>query len=70
MAGTHICLRRVEPGRIWELLASEGVTHYNGAPTVQIGMVNHPAARRLDRPVTVTVAGRRPRRRSSASSAS
>ena len=45
----HVCLRRVEPGRIWELLDSEGITHYNGAPTVHIGVVNHPAARRLDR---------------------
>jgi fatty-acyl-CoA synthase len=60
VAGTHICLRRVEPGRIWELLDSEGVTHYNGAPTVQIGVVNHPGAHRLQRPVTVTVAGAPP----------
>ena len=37
VGGTHICLRRVEAGRIWELLESETVTHYNGAPTVQIG---------------------------------
>jgi fatty-acyl-CoA synthase len=60
IGGTHICLRRVEPGRIWELLESERVTHYNGAPTVQIGVVNHPAAHRLERPVTVTVAGAPP----------
>src|SRR5882724_1728942 len=38
VAGTHICLRRVEPGQIWLLLDQEGVTHYNGAPTVQIGV--------------------------------
>ena len=37
MAGTHVCLRRVEPGRIWDLIDREGVTHYCGAPTVQIG---------------------------------
>ena len=60
VGGTHICLRRVEAGRIWELLESENVTHYNGAPTVQIGVVNHPSARRLDRQVTVTVAGAPP----------
>jgi fatty-acyl-CoA synthase len=60
VGGTHICLRRVEAGRIWELLESEGVTHYNGAPTVQIGVVNHPSAHRLTRPVTVTVAGAPP----------
>ena len=60
VGGTHICLRRVEPGRIWELLDAERVTHYNGAPTVQIGVVNHPGAHRLARPVTVTVAGAPP----------
>jgi fatty-acyl-CoA synthase len=60
VGGTHICLRRVEPGRIWELLESERVTHYNGAPTVQIGVVNHPSAHRLERQVTVTVAGAPP----------
>jgi acyl-CoA synthetase (AMP-forming)/AMP-acid ligase II len=60
VGGTHICLRRVEAGRIWELLESEAVTHYNGAPTVQIGVVNHPSAHRLARQVTVTVAGAPP----------
>ncbi len=60
MGATNICLRRVEPARIWELLDQEGVTHYNGAPTVQIGVVNHPSAHRLDRQVTVTVAGAPP----------
>jgi fatty-acyl-CoA synthase len=60
VAGTHVCLRRVDPGRVWELLESEGITHYNGAPTVQIGIVNHPRAHRLSRPVTVTVAGAPP----------
>ncbi len=60
VAGRHVCLRKVDPERIWELFASEGVTHYNGAPTVHIGVVNHPAAQRLDRQVTVTVAGAPP----------
>jgi fatty-acyl-CoA synthase len=60
VAGTHVCLRRVDPDRIWELIDTEGITHYNGAPTVQISVVNHPRAHRLDRPVTVTVAGAPP----------
>ncbi len=60
VAGTHVCLRKVDPERIWELFASEAVTHYNGAPTVHIGVVNHPAARPLERQVTVTVAGAPP----------
>jgi fatty-acyl-CoA synthase len=60
VGGTHVCLRRVEPGRIWELIDTEGVTHYNGAPTVHIGVVNDPKAHTLRRPVTVCVAGAPP----------
>jgi fatty-acyl-CoA synthase len=60
VAGTHVCLRRVDPEKIWELIDREGITHYNGAPTVHISVVNHPKAHTLDRPVTVTVAGAPP----------
>jgi fatty-acyl-CoA synthase len=60
VAGRHVCLRKVDPSRIWALLGSEGVTHFNGAPTVHIGIVNDPAAHRLDEPVTITVAGAPP----------
>jgi fatty-acyl-CoA synthase len=60
VGGTHICLRRVEPGRIWDMIDKEGVTHYNGAPTVHIGVVNDPKAHKLARPVTVCVAGAPP----------
>jgi fatty-acyl-CoA synthase len=60
VAGTHVCLRRIDPARIWPLLDEEGVTHYCGSPTVQIMLMNHAAARRLDRPVTVCVAGAPP----------
>jgi fatty-acyl-CoA synthase len=60
VAGRHVCLRKVDPARIWQLLESEGVTHFNGAPTVHIGVVNDPAAHRLEQPVTITVAGAPP----------
>jgi fatty-acyl-CoA synthase len=60
MGGTHLCLRRVDPAAIWDLLDGEGVTHYCGAPTVQISIVNHPRAHRLERPVTLCVAGAPP----------
>lgn len=33
-AGTHVCLRKVEPSEIWRLIRQRGVTHLNGAPTV------------------------------------
>src|SRR5712692_5833070 len=34
MGGTHVCLRAVEPKRIFELIVEHGVTHMCGAPTV------------------------------------
>jgi fatty-acyl-CoA synthase len=60
VAGTHICLRKIDPGQVWDIFDSEGVTHYNGAPTVQISLVNSPKAHRVDRQITVTVAGAPP----------
>ncbi len=41
-AGTHVCLRRVEPKRIFELAAEHGVTHMCGAPIVLNMLVHAP----------------------------
>ena len=58
--GTHVCLRGVDPATVWRLLREEGVTHYNGSPTVQISLVNHRDAAPLERRVTATVAAAPP----------
>src|SRR3954471_21729883 len=58
--GTQVCVRTVEPGAVWRLLRQEGVTHYCGSPTVQIGLVNHPDAAPLEQPVTALVAAAPP----------
>jgi fatty-acyl-CoA synthase len=62
VGGTHVCLRRVDPAEIWRLIQDVGVTHLNGAPTVLIGMVNHPLAKaaKLTRPLRVTTAAAPP----------
>ena len=60
VSGTHVCLRKVEPARIWELFESEEITHYCAAPTVQIGIVNEEAAHRLQTSVTAAIAGAAP----------
>ncbi|MFL5654361.1 MAG: acyl--CoA ligase family protein [Ktedonobacteraceae bacterium] len=60
VGATHVCLRKIDPEQIWDLFESEGVTHYNGAPTVQIVLVNHPKAHPVERQITVTVAGAPP----------
>jgi fatty-acyl-CoA synthase len=44
--GTHLCLRAIDPGRIWELLRESGVTHLCAAPTVLTMLLWHPSARR------------------------
>ncbi len=60
VGATHVCLRKLDPSHIWNLLETESVTHYNGAPTVQIVLVNSPKAHPLDRELTATVAGAPP----------
>ncbi len=60
IGGTHVCLRRIDPPRVWELLETERVTHFCCAPTVAISLAHDPAARRLERPVTVTMGGAPP----------
>jgi fatty-acyl-CoA synthase len=42
--GTHVCLRSVDPARIWRLIRTEGITHYSAAPTVLTMIANDPAA--------------------------
>jgi fatty-acyl-CoA synthase len=41
VGGRHVCLRKVDPAAVWELFDRERITHYNGAPTVHLGVVNH-----------------------------
>jgi fatty-acyl-CoA synthase len=60
VAARHVTMRAVDPGLIWELIDDEGVTHFNGAPTVQLMVLNHPRAHRLERPVTAMVAAAPP----------
>ena len=60
IGGTHVCLRKVDPGLVWSLIDDMGITHLNAAPTVLISLVNDPAAHAFDQPVTVTTAGAPP----------
>ena len=60
IGGTHVCLRQVDPARIWELIDQQGVTHFNAAPTVLIGLANAPEAHPFPHPVTITTAGAPP----------
>ncbi|KAI0048343.1 acetyl-CoA synthetase-like protein [Auriscalpium vulgare] len=57
---TQITLRTVDNTLIWKHMLHSAVTHYCGAPTVQIGIVNHPHAKQLTRPVRAIIAGAAP----------
>ena len=54
--GTHVCLRSVEPQRIFELIAAERVTHMCGAPIVLNMLVHAPDAVKKPLPVRTKVA--------------
>ena len=62
MAGTHVCLRRVEAAAIYEAIARERVTHLCGAPVVMNMLLNAGAGlkRLLDRRIEMMTAGAPP----------
>jgi fatty-acyl-CoA synthase len=62
LAGTHVCLRRVEIGAILEAMRTHGVDHYCAAPVVHNMLINaDPAARAgIRRGVRGMVAGAAP----------
>jgi fatty-acyl-CoA synthase len=62
MAGTHVCLRKVDSAQIFNLMKEHAVTHYCGAPVVHNSMINYAAINgiTLDAPVQAMVAGAAP----------
>jgi fatty-acyl-CoA synthase len=61
-AGTNVCLRKVEPARIFAAIREHRVTHYCGAPIVHQMLINAPAEdkRGIDHKVSCMVAGAAP----------
>src|ERR1700719_1330260 len=62
LAGTHVCLRRVEAGAIYETISREGVTHLCGAPVVMNMLLNAGVQlkRPLDRRIEMMTSGAAP----------
>jgi fatty-acyl-CoA synthase len=62
VGGKHVCLRRVEPAKIFAELEREAITMFCAAPTVLIGIANAPAEQRRNVPrgVRVLTAGAPP----------
>jgi fatty-acyl-CoA synthase len=61
-AGTHVCLRKVDPQLILTTLINQQVTHFCGAPTVLNMLVNAPADLKLglQKGIRVMTAGAAP----------
>ncbi len=62
VAGTHVCLRRIEAKRIYDACAEHGVTHMCGAPIIMGLLVNATAEERrtLDERITFFTAAAPP----------
>jgi fatty-acyl-CoA synthase len=54
VAGTHVCLRWVRAGAIYDAVAEHGVTHLCGAPIVMSALLNADAEEHRDFPQRVT----------------
>jgi len=61
-AGINVCLRKVDPSKIFELISKHGVTHMCGAPIVYNTLINAPDAPKgaKARPVIGLIAGAAP----------
>ncbi|WP_426524770.1 acyl-CoA synthetase [Bradyrhizobium sp. McL0615] len=61
-AGINVCLRKVDPAKIFELIPKHGVTHMCGAPIVYNTLINSPGAPKggKARPVVGLIAGAAP----------
>jgi fatty-acyl-CoA synthase len=62
VAGTHVCLRRVDPAQIFAAIAEHRVTHLSGAPIVLNMLVHAPETvkRRFDHVVEASTGGAAP----------
>jgi fatty-acyl-CoA synthase len=61
-AGVNVCLRKVDPAKIFELITRHGVTHMSGAPIVYNTLINAPGAPHggTAKPVVGLIAGAAP----------
>ncbi len=62
IGATHVCLRKVDPERIFALVAEERVTHMSGAPIVLNMLIHAPDAvkRKFEQRVEVATGGAAP----------
>jgi fatty-acyl-CoA synthase len=58
VGATHILLRKFDPGKVWELIESEGVTHMSGSPNLYGALLDHPSRpKKVSQPLVVGIGG-------------
>jgi fatty-acyl-CoA synthase len=62
LAGTHVCLRKVEAAAVFEMIEKYGVTHFTAAPVVLNMLIHAPdnVKRKFGRTIQVMTAGSAP----------
>ncbi len=62
LAGTVVCLRAFEPGVVFDLIETEQITHFGGAPIILNMLANAPKReqKKFDRVINVMTAGAPP----------
>jgi fatty-acyl-CoA synthase len=61
IGGTHICLRKFHPEKVWDIIEKYQVTHFNAAPVILISLLNYKhRPQSLSQPITITTAGAPP----------
>src|SRR6266581_4332032 len=61
VGATHICLRKFDPAKVWQLIESEGVTHLSGSPNMFTVLLNHPdRPKSFKQPLTFGIGGSQP----------
>ena len=62
LAGTHVCLRKVEAAAVFEMIEKYGVTHFTAAPVVLNMLIHAPenVKRKFGRTIEVMTAGSAP----------
>src|SRR5262249_14220087 len=58
VGGTHVCLRKFDAGKVWDLIKNHGITHMSGSPNLYGLLLNHPdRPQKLERPVIFGMGG-------------
>jgi len=60
LAGTHICLRKVDAAKIFQLVAEYGITHFCGAPIIMSAFLAHTGQKTWNHTLKMMVAAAAP----------